>query len=71
MEYDEYINSLGEYIKSYSADDRVSDEVYSARLEICKECNQLINGMCAKCGCFVQLRALKKNAKCAGEEKYW
>ncbi|MBQ7131154.1 MAG: hypothetical protein IJO29_01145 [Oscillospiraceae bacterium] len=71
MNRDEYIKSLQEYITSYPSSERVDDETYNMRLDICKECDELSNGMCAKCGCFVQLRALKTKACCASEKKLW
>lgn len=71
MNRDEYIKSLQEYIASYPSSERVDDETYNMRLDICKECEELSNGMCAKCGCFVQLRALKAKACCASEKKLW
>jgi hypothetical protein len=54
----EYLNAVGEDI-------RASDEEYKARLEICRECEGLAGGvMCKYCGCFVQMRAIKKHNYC-------
>lgn len=39
---------------------RCSKGEYDARLELCKECEKLIGGMCRVCGCFVEVRAAKK-----------
>ena len=40
-------------------DDKKADEaLYKKRLEICTECDCLINGMCSKCGiCLQQMSA--------------
>ena len=43
---------------------RCSKGEYDARLELCKECEKLIGGMCRVCGCFVEVRAAKKNEHC-------
>lgn len=57
--------SLSEYIETLEASCKVSDDVYNSRLSICKECENLIAGMCIKCGCYVELRAVYKDKRCA------
>lgn len=37
---------------------------YISRLNFCKKCEFLISGMCRKCGCYVELRAIQKNQHC-------
>jgi hypothetical protein len=44
--------------------DRASDELYENRLDLCKECDSLLAGTCQKCGCYVEIRAASKSAKC-------
>ena len=44
--------------------DRASDELYENRLDVCKECDSLLAGTCQKCGCYVEIRAASKSAKC-------
>jgi len=44
--------------------DRVSEQLYESRLSVCKECDLLNAGTCNACGCYVELRALAKVAKC-------
>ncbi len=44
---------------------------YDARLELCKECEKLIGGMCRVCGCFVEVRAAKKSVHCPGIPRRW
>ena len=41
------------------------------RLNICKECDLLINGMCKLCGCFVEIRAAVKKNYCPNKNRYW
>ena len=62
---------LMEYIAAVPEDKRVSEEEYQRRLDLCRQCEQLANGMCAVCGCYVELRALKPASYCPGEEKRW
>ena len=51
-----------------SPDDKASDEEYKRRLSKCKECDKLIDATCLKCGCYVEIRALSKNARCPGNK---
>ena len=60
----EYIEHLDKHIKT-------EDEEYKKRLDICKECDNLINGMCKICGCFVEMRAAVKKNYCPNIEKQW
>ena len=50
---------------------RCSKGEYDARLELCKECEKLIGGMCRVCGCFVEVRAAKKSEHCPGIPRRW
>ncbi len=67
---DEYFVSLREYIANFPAEKSVPREEYERRLAICKECERLANGMCAVCGCYVELRALKKGESCPEGHKW-
>jgi len=57
-------HSIIEYIEAIPHDYKTPQNEYHRRLEICKSCNQLTNGMCALCGCFVEARAAKVNQHC-------
>ncbi len=60
---EEYFKTLQAYISNIEADHKVSEELYEERLEFCRECEMLFQGMCRVCGCYVELRAaMKKNA---------
>ena len=62
---EELYRSVMEYVDSIPLAERVLDEEYERRLGICKTCRHLSNGMCALCGCFVEVRAAKLNQGCA------
>jgi len=63
--FDEVKAQMPEYIKTIGEDMRVTDDEYKARLELCEECEGLAGGlMCKYCGCFVHMRALKKQMNC-------
>ena len=52
------------YIQSLDKQLLVSDDVYNDRLGNCKKCENLISGMCLKCGCYVEVRAALKENDC-------
>ena len=43
---------------------RVSEEEFDRRITICEGCGYLSGPTCLACGCFAELRALKKAAAC-------
>lgn len=57
MDQAEYFANLHTYIENLDADIKVDSQIYNERLEICKDCDLLADGMCRACGCFVELRA--------------
>lgn len=56
-----YIAQLDEEIKSEAI-------LYENRLDTCKVCDSLINGMCKHCGCFVEMRASIKHNSCPNKK---
>ena len=55
---------LQKYIDVIKKQDRVSDEVYEERLNVCRECDKLLDATCEACGCYVEYRAIIKHGKC-------
>ena len=55
---------LQKYIDVIKKQDRVSDELYEKRLNICRECDKLLDATCEACGCYVEYRAIIKHGKC-------
>lgn len=55
---------IEKYKDAIKKDDRVSENEYEQRLQICKECDNLNEGTCNACGCYVELRALGKISSC-------
>ena len=51
-------------VKRLGRELKVSDEIYGARLNVCKECDYLNEGTCNACGCYVELRAAAKTGRC-------
>lgn len=71
MEESEYFVDLQKYIARLDDELKVEEEEYERRLNICQKCEYLLNGMCGKCGCFVELRALLKKNGCPDVKKKW
>lgn len=71
MDEEEYFTNLYEYIANLDEDLKVDDQEYKRRLSFCRECENLWNGMCRICGCYVELRAAMKKNSCPGMNKSW
>lgn len=71
MAEQEAYQSLYTYISQIDAELKVNDEIYKRRLQYCRECDSLLNGMCRICGCFVEMRAVMKKNSCPGTNAKW
>jgi len=50
---------------------RAGAETYRQRLECCRGCDALVNGLCSICGCFIELRAAKAEMHCPHPDRFW
>lgn len=61
-----------DYLNNLSDDLKVSTAEYEKRLDRCMHCDELISGMCYKCGCYVEIRAALKDKICADyDNRQW
>lgn len=60
----EYFRSIYQYIENLPPEQKAGEEICRARLALCRDCSFLQNGMCALCGCFVEVRAAKAALGC-------
>lgn len=67
----EYARTVEEHIASLPGNIKTPEPEYQNRLAVCRECDRLINGMCALCGCFVELRAAKRVNSCPDSPAKW
>ena len=65
----EAFESMQDYIENIDPDNKASAELYEERLNICKECEMLLEAMCRCCGCYVELRAAVAKNYCP--RKHW
>ena len=49
--------------------DRTEEAEYARRIGLCEECEQFHAATCRACGCYVELRAMKKGTHCP--KKKW
>lgn len=61
---EETYRTIREYIDNLDPDAKADEEVYEKRLEVCRECEMLLQGMCRSCGCYVELRAAMGKNSC-------
>lgn len=57
-------NQIFKYLDSLNDDDRTDDDHYEKRLKHCDACVDHRQGLCRYCGCFVVVRAAKKQMSC-------
>lgn len=67
----EYFHNMYTYISNIPEEDKVSDPEYENRLEKCRECAHLLNGMCRICGCFIEMRAAIAVRHCPDSTPKW
>ena len=63
--------TVAEYVASLDDAIRTPEDVYRARLDICRECPELVSGTCRLCGCYVETRAAKKGQQCPMVPARW
>lgn len=67
----EYFKSVSSYIANIPEELKTPEELYAKRLEHCKKCQYMMNGLCRLCGCFVEIRAASINSYCPNKNPYW
>ncbi|MFQ9934617.1 MAG: DUF6171 family protein [Lachnospiraceae bacterium] len=71
MAENDYFVNLRDYIDAVDRELKTEADEYERRLGICRECDSLISGMCIKCGCYVELRAVMKKGYCPDADRKW
>lgn len=63
--------TIRQHIANLDSDIKCSKQEYENRLETCRSCKFLVNGMCVLCGCFVEMRAATAKNRCADTPEKW
>ena len=58
------LDDIRQRISKLSEKEKAQEDLYAKRLEMCKQCDELISGVCMKCGCYVEFRAAFKRQRC-------
>lgn len=59
-----YYQSVVRLRRAMPAAEKADDAEYERRLSVCRQCPHLDNATCVQCGCYAEVRALKKSARC-------
>lgn len=62
---------LRERIETIPEEERAPEEEYASRLARCRACEHLQRGTCARCGCYVEIRAARKKQRCPEVPARW
>ena len=66
------LRGIRERIDKLSEKEKTPEELYEKRLNECKSCDNLISGVCMKCGCYVEFRAAFKRNNCPNvKDRRW
>ena len=61
---EDYLAMIAKSKAAVSPKDRTADEVYDRRIGTCEGCSYLSGPTCLACGCYVELRAIRKSSRC-------
>lgn len=67
----EYFRNMYEYIRQLDPEIKTDATKYEERLQACRACGELQDGMCRVCGCFVEMRAAVTKNYCPAPERKW
>ena len=59
-----FAERIKEYISLIPEEEKTAAEEYRRRLDICRRCFALMDGLCGECGCFAEIRAAKRRMDC-------
>ena len=62
---------IQDYLDTLPEEHRADDQLYQARLNLCRDCTELRNGTCVLCGCYVEARAAKRGMSCPMVPPRW
>ena len=62
---------MEEWLAAIPQEQKAAPDAYQERLGLCSQCDELMNGMCRLCGCYVELRAGKARMACPHRPPRW
>lgn len=64
MDAENYLELIAKNRSAVRERDRTAGEEYKRRIEICEDCEKLSGPTCLGCGCYVELRAIRRVSHC-------
>ena len=61
---EDYLAMIAKSRAAVSPRDRTEDPLYDRRIEACENWGYLSGPTCLACGCYVELRAIRKSSHC-------
>ena len=71
MDFSDVYENIRHMIDILPKAEKADETVYRERLDKCRQCEELLEGTCQVCGCYVELRAARKSTHCPGKSKAW
>ena len=68
---EEYRKTVARLRETLNPKLRTPDAQYEARLALCSACDHLQNGTCMRCGCLVEVRAMRTDQHCPTPLRRW
>ena len=62
---------IRERIETIPEEERTPDREHAFRLSACRACSHLQRGTCARCGCYVEIRAARQKQRCPDVPGKW
>lgn len=69
VQAEQYSEMIEKCKAAIPARDRTEEAEYARRIGLCEECEAFHAATCRACGCYVELRAMKKGTHCP--KKKW
>ena len=70
-QWPELHQAVRDYVELLPEEQKAPDDIYQARLAACKACDNLRDGTCSLCGCYVEARAAKRGLGCPDLPAKW
>ncbi|NLP34088.1 MAG: hypothetical protein GX359_02715 [Clostridiales bacterium] len=68
---DEFIENMRIYLNGLDDEIKADENLYQERIRLCLDCDNLNEGICRLCGCFVEYRAAIKKRACPAIHSRW
>ena len=69
VQAEQYAEMIEKCKAAIPARDRTEEAEYARRIGLCEECEFFLAATCRACGCYVELRAMKRGTRCP--KKKW